>query len=113
MAAEPTSDLLDDKAREAAAVPAAPPPVAVGRERVLAAFARNPTPPAPATLQPRPQPRPQVQTNREPLSEAAIDELLAGYAVGNLPWPRRLLGEEPGHPNCRISHAVLKRNRLA
>jgi hypothetical protein len=80
-----------------------------GRDAVLAAFSRNWMSPQPAT----PQPRPQVQTDREPLSEAAIDELLAAYAVGNLPWPRRLLGPEPGHPHCRIPHAVLKRNRLA
>ena len=63
------------------------------RNSILAAFAR--VPPQPAAPQP-PSPRPwfagpQPQP-REDLSEEAVDELLAGYAVGNLPWPRRLSG---------------------
>ncbi len=105
--------------------PAAPPqsddpPPAAGREQILAAFARNRTPPpvAPQPAQPpsparpwfAPGPQPQEQ---EDLSEAAIDELLAGFAVGNMRWPRRLLGPAPGEDGCRISAAALRRNRLA
>jgi hypothetical protein len=50
---------------------------------------------------------------REELSPEAIDELIAGWRAGNLAWPRRLLGEEPGHPDCRPSPSVLRRNGLA
>jgi hypothetical protein len=90
------------------------------RELVLASFMRSRPQPQPAAPQPahQPQPRPperprQVEPEQERLSEAAIDELLAGYAVGNLAWPRRQLGPKPGEPGCRIPHAVLRRNRLA
>jgi hypothetical protein len=69
------------------------------RESILAAFARNRVPPQPAAPQPRPaqpQPRPpQRQAEPEPLSDAAIDELIAGWKAGNLKWPHRLLGGEP------------------
>jgi len=116
----PSGDNAAEPAADDAKTPGEP-----SRESILVAFNRKPPvaglqgqkqehrdreQPKPATPQPRPQPRPQVQTD---LSEAAIDELLAGFAVGNLPWPRRLLGPDPGHPDCRIPLAVLKRNRLA
>jgi hypothetical protein len=83
-------------------------PVAPGREAILAAFARNRTAPPPAT----PQPRPARQVDPEPLSDEATDELIQGWKAGNLPWPRRLLGGEPGHADCRLSPAALRRNRL-
>jgi len=94
------------------------------RESILGSFLRNrpqPQPAAPPPAPPRspqPQPRPpERQAERraepEPLNDAAVDELLAGYAVGNLAWPRRQLGPKPGEPGCRIPLAVLKRNRLA
>jgi hypothetical protein len=113
--AAPASDLPDG----------APPYVAAGapeaqptRASVLAAFNRNRPPPSP---QPAPQPRPperRMERQAEPkprenLSEDAVDELIAGWQAGNLAWPRKLLGEEPGHPGCRLSREALRRNGLA
>ena len=94
------------------------PPAVEGREAILRAFKRNGAQPQPA---PQPQARPAERPwfagpqpePREELSEATVEELCAGFAVGNLPWPRRLLGPEPGEAGCRIPFAVLKRNRLA
>jgi hypothetical protein len=86
------------------------------RQSILAAFARNRTPPQPAPP-PRSAPPPARQAQRqaapEPLSDAAIDELISGWKAGNLAWPRRLLGGEPGEGDCRVSRAALRRNGLA
>jgi|SRR5215813_5533729 len=83
-----------------------------GRESILAAFNRSRAPPP----QPRPkeQPRPAArQAQPEPeISEAAYDEFCAGFFVGNISWPRKLLGPAPGESGCRVPLAVLKRNRL-
>jgi hypothetical protein len=102
--------LRDFGATDAAA---APPddgkPVVAGRESVLAAFARNRTPPQPAAPQPRP---PERQAEPE-ITEAAFDEYVAGWVAGNIEWPRRMLGPAPGESGCRVPLPVLKRNRLA
>jgi hypothetical protein len=77
------------------AVVDAKPPAEPTRESILAAFARTRTPPSPqpaASPQPViPQPRPaQRQAAPEPeMGEEAVDELIAGWRVGNLAWPKR------------------------
>jgi translation initiation factor IF-3 len=112
---------------------AIPRPPAEARQSILAAFKRSPAPaqpapksqaprpasppPRPASPPPRPVERPwftgEAQPQpREELSDAAVDELIAGWRAGNLAWPRRLLGEQPGHPDCRLSRETLRRNRL-
>jgi hypothetical protein len=67
-----------------AAAPAVPDdrrPVATNRQEILAAFARNRTPPQPATPQPRP-----AQRQAEPeITEAAFDEYVAGWVIGLAP----------------------------
>jgi hypothetical protein len=80
-------------------------PGATDRAQILAAFSQNraPTEPTP--------PPPSKPT--EPLSDAAVDELIAGWRAGNLAWPRRLLGGEPGHADCRLSRETLRRNGLS
>jgi hypothetical protein len=94
-------------------------PVAEGRASVLAAFARNRTSPQPAAPQPAPPPhrpperRVERQAQTASLSDEAVDELIAGWRCGNLAWPRRLLGGEPGNPDCRLSRETLRRNGLA
>ncbi len=104
---------------EPAAAVDAKPPAEPTRASVLAAFARNRTPPSPQPAPPQPRlPERRVERQAEPkpreeLSPEAIDELIAGWRAGNLAWPRRLLGEEPGHPDCRLSPSVLRRNGLA
>jgi hypothetical protein len=101
--------------------PAKPPkpPAEPTRESIMAAFNRprqpQPAPPQhqPAQRQPeRPWFAGERQAAPEPLSDAAVDELVAGWKAGNLAWPRKLLGEEPGHPDCRVSRAALRRNGL-
>jgi hypothetical protein len=54
-----------------------------------------------------PAPKPKVE-----LSQDAIDEFVQGWRAGNLAWPRRLLGEPPGHPDCKLSREDLRRNGL-
>jgi predicted RNA-binding Zn ribbon-like protein len=49
---------------------------------------------------------------REEISEAAYDEIVAGWRAGNLAWARKW-GPAPGEVGCRVPLAVLKRNRLA
>lgn len=113
-------------------------PVVQDREVVLQAFARArvpPQPPAigsnqhqersraatepPSTLRPpRPAERPWFASAQPPqprpeLTDEAVDELIQGWCAGNLAWPRRLLGEEPGHPDCSLSRETLRRNGLA
>jgi hypothetical protein len=120
--AEPTSDPPDSTAPEAAAAPADPAaqhddrnPVADDREQILAAFARNRTPPQPAKP-PAPQPRPAVRQAgpAEPeFSDAAWDEFCAGFRFGTLKWNTRRLGPEPFQPGCRAPKHILKRNGLA
>jgi hypothetical protein len=126
-AAEPTSDPPDSTVPEAAA-----PPVAEGRAQVLAAFGRTRTPPSPQPAPPQPappQPRPaqrqaapaerpwfsgrEMPQPQEALSDEAVDELIAGWRAGNLAWPPRFLGGEPGNPDCRLSRETLRRNGLA
>jgi hypothetical protein len=114
---------------EASAVPAPADdrePITEGRDAVLARFARGRTPPPPVAERPvtpqptQPPPRrspprpsdPQPQ-QRQNLNDDAIDELVQGWRAGNIAWARQLLGEEPGHPDCRLSRAVLRRNGLA
>jgi hypothetical protein len=102
-------------------------PPAADRQSILSRFRRAPAPsvqplqqpqsPRPATPQPRPTERPwfagerQAQQPQE-LGPDAIDELVQGWRAGNLAWPRRLLGEPPGHPGCRLSREDLRRNGL-
>jgi hypothetical protein len=38
------------------------------------------------------------------------DEVVAGYAAGNVEWNRSRLGPRPGEPNCRAPAEVLKEN---
>ena len=83
----------------------------VTRENIIARFKRNRTPAQPATPQPRPAER-QAEPEGE-VSEEALDEFCAGFFVGNISWPRKLLGPAPGESGCRVPIAVLKRNRLA
>jgi len=99
---------------EPAAEPAEMPVAQPTRSSILAAFNRNRTPPQPTPPQPRPPER-RVERQAQPasLSEDAVDELIAGWQAGNLAWPRKLLGEEPGHPGCRLSREALRRNGLA
>jgi hypothetical protein len=92
----------------------------------LSAFNRRtpskPTAPPPETPQPQPSaPKPPSQRPwfagpqgqpREELTPEAVDELVQGWRAGNLAWPKRLLGGEPGTPDCRLSPAVLRRNGL-
>jgi hypothetical protein len=96
-------------------------PEAPTRASILAAFARDRTPPQPAASprpappQPTPPPRPQRQAapaEREEIGEAAYDEIVAGWKAGNLAWARKW-GPAPGEVGCRVPLAVLKRNRLA
>jgi hypothetical protein len=47
------------------------------------------------------------------MSEAGLDEIVAGWLAGNLEWPQRMLGPAPGESGCRVPLPVLKRNRLA
>jgi hypothetical protein len=105
---------------EPAPVDAEMPEAQPTRTSILAAFARNRTPssPQPAPPQPRPAELPwfagqQAPKARENLSDEAVDELIAGWRCGNLAWPRRLLGGEPGNPDCRLSRETLRRNGLA
>ena len=106
--AEPASDLPVGKTSEAAAAP-----VAVGRDQVLAAFARSRAQALPQPAPPQPRPQRQAVPAEPEMTEEAVDELIAGWRVGNLAWPKRLLGAEPGHPDCRLSPSVLRRNGLA
>jgi hypothetical protein len=98
---------------------AAAPPGAVGREQVLAAFARNRTPasPEPAAPQPRPPERPWFVGPKAPqpkseMTEEAWEELISGFVAGNVNWNARRLGPEPGNPGCRAPQSVLRRYRL-
>ena len=89
-------------------------PVADDREQILAAFARNRTPPQPAKP-PAPQPRPAVRQAgpAEPeFSDAAWDEFCAGFRFGTLKWNTRRLGPGPFQPGCRAPKHILKRNGL-
>lgn len=96
-----------------------------GRAQILSAFKRGAPQPEPQPRQPPPPPRPaekpwfagereQPQPQHE-LSEAAVDEFVdefvQGWRCGNIDWPRKLLGDPPGHPDCRLSAADLGRNR--
>jgi hypothetical protein len=86
--------------------------VAPTRESVLAAFARNRTPPPPAP-QPRPaqpQPRPPERlAEPEPISDEGWEELIAGFMAGMVNWNVRRLGGEPGSQDCRAPRSVLRR----
>ncbi len=53
------------------------------------------------------------QAEPDPISEAAYDEILAGFLAGNLAWARRKWGPAPGEVGCRIPVAILRRNGLA
>jgi hypothetical protein len=112
LAAAPASDVPE--VPEAAPPPAAPPddrkPVAEGRQQVLAAFARNRTPPSPqpAPPQPRPVVR-QVEPAEFEMTEEAWEELIAGFVAGNVNWNMRRLGGEPGSQDCRAPRSVLRR----
>jgi hypothetical protein len=97
----------------AAESPAAPPddgaPVAAGREQVLAAFARNRTPPPLAAPQPAQQhPQPERQPEPERISDDGWEEIIAGYKAGMVHWNVRRLGPEPGQPGCRAPRNVLR-----
>ena len=85
--------------------------VAPTRESVLAAFARNRTPPPPAP-QPRPaqpQPRPPERlAEPEPISDEGWEELIAGFMAGMVNWNVRRLGPEPGQPGCRAPRNILR-----
>jgi hypothetical protein len=108
------------------------------RESILGAFMRNRPPPQPAAPPPAPEPRSPQQVpqprpaapqppsaarpwfapaaqpqEREPISEAAWDEICGGFFVGNLDWSRRKWGPAPGESGCRVPLAILRRNRLA
>jgi hypothetical protein len=95
---------------------AAAPPGAVGRAQVLAAFARNRTPPSPQPAPPRPatpQPRPVVRQverppERQPISREGWEELVSGYVAGNVNWNVKRLGAPPGDPNCRAPRDLLR-----
>jgi hypothetical protein len=119
--AEPASDQPDSTAPEVAAVPAAPPddgrPVTAGRAAVLAAFARNRTPPSPQPAPPpaRPAERPWFAGERQAapaereMTDEGWEELIAGFVAGNVNWNRRRLGGEPGSQDCRAPRSVLRR----
>jgi hypothetical protein len=115
-AAIPDAAIGEEPAAVDAEMPEAP-----TRASILAAFARDRTPPQPAASprpappQPTPPPRPQRQAapaEREEIGEAAYDEIVAGWKAGNLAWARKW-GPAPGEVGCRVPLAVLKRNRLA
>jgi hypothetical protein len=69
--------------------------------------------PSPATPQPRPSER-RVERQAEEIDIGKVDwdEILVAFRIGNIPWPR-VLGAEPGDPNCRAPAAALKRNGFA
>ncbi len=129
--AEPVSDLPDGKVPEVAAafdspilgnqpaVPAAQPDdgkpvVAEGRQQVLAAFARNRTPPSPrpAAPQPRPPERPWFAGPEAPQPESEMTDdgwrfVLEGYVVRSVVWAKKH-GPPPGTEGCRVPRGILK-----
>jgi hypothetical protein len=78
------------------------------RDSILAAFARNRTPPQSAP-QPVPQPRPtERQAVPEAISDDGWDELIAGFMAGTVNWSARRLGPPPGDRNCRAPRHILR-----
>src|SRR5215471_6930908 len=66
-------------------------------------------PPQPAPPQPRPPER-QAEPTGE-ISDEFWDDAVTAFRMGNLTaWPRRLLGEPPGHPDCRVPLHVRRRS---
>jgi hypothetical protein len=97
---------------------AAAPPGAVGREQVLAAFARNRTlaSPPPAAPEPRPAEKPWFAGPRVPQQEREMTDegwrfVLSGYVAGNLAWAAKH-GPPPRAEGCRVPTRILREFRL-
>jgi hypothetical protein len=67
----------------------------------------------PAANRPWFAPAPSNKEEVPGLSVDEIDELVQAWKMGNIRWPVSILGEyQPGHPECRLSKATLRRNGL-
>jgi hypothetical protein len=81
-------------------------PHAADRASILRAFNRSSAPQpvelAAAQEPARPWFAPQAPQPHEELSEAAVDELIAGWRAGNLSWPKRPRRVPPRPPPVQI-----------
>jgi hypothetical protein len=97
--------------------PAAAPPddrksVAEGRQAVLAAFARNRTPPQPQAPQARPWfSGPEAPQPKSDMSDDGWRFVLEGYVAGNLAWAAKH-GPPPRAEGCRVPTRILREFRL-
>jgi hypothetical protein len=107
--------------RRSPAAPDVPPPVRADRgemaervrDRRQGDGARPVTSEASVGNRPWFAPSPAVPQEDVPgMSADVVDEYLQAWRIGNIDFPRRLLGPAPGEPGCLLTRATLRRNGL-